>query len=53
MRILVFLALLSTSAFADKTYYYTYVTKTEKCAVDIFVPTTGHVKIEKICFNLK
>lgn len=52
MKIFILLALLSTSAFADKMYQYTYVTKTEKCAVDIFVPTTGRIKIEKICFNL-
>gem|GEM_PF-2132036 len=34
------LSLMSLSTFADVMYSYTYVTRTHKCAVDIFVPTS-------------
>lgn len=57
MKILISLILLlSVSCFAGTTYkmyYKTYTTKTHKCAVDIFVPESGPVKVETICFKLK
>lgn len=55
---IIILALLATSTFAQAQniggimYQYTFTTKTQKCAVDIFVPTKGDIKIEKICFKI-
>lgn len=54
MKTIVFiLTVLSLSAFADtfKVYNYTYTNKTQKCAVTIFVPDVGKIKVEKLCFN--
>lgn len=57
MKILISLILLlSVPCFAGtsyKMYYKTYTTKTHKCSVDIFVPESGPVKVETICFKLK
>ena len=55
---IIIFALLATSAFAQVEniegimYQYTFTTKTQKCAVDIFVPTKWDIKIEKTCFKI-
>ena len=48
------LAILSMNSFAlaGTMYHYTFTTRTQKCAVDIYVPTTGKIVVEKLCFNL-
>lgn len=56
MKIAILFLLVIGTAFADtgyKMYYYTYTTKTHKCAVDIYVPERGAVKVEKMCFLIK
>jgi len=50
--IIIMMAIFATTTFADVLHQYTYTTKTQKCAVDIFVPTKGDIKIEKICFKI-
>lgn len=44
---------LSKVATTDTMYSYTYRNDTQVCAIDIFVPAKGKIKVEKICYNLK
>jgi hypothetical protein len=58
MKTIILLAsVLSLSCFAHswvaKFYQYTLKTKTQVCAIDIAILTSGVVKVEKICYNLK
>lgn len=53
MKALALILLIASPAFADVMYSYTFRNKTQVCAVDVFVPTKGKIKVEKICYNLK
>jgi len=50
--ILLIVATMATSTFAGTMYHYTFTSRTQKCAVDIYIPTTGKIVVETICFNL-
>lgn len=43
----------SAHSWVAKFYQYTLKTKTQVCAIDIAILTSGQVKVEKICYNLK
>jgi hypothetical protein len=42
---------ISKVATTDTMYSYTYRNETQVCAVDVFVPAKGKIKVEKLCFN--